>query len=137
MTAIARIRLLQTAPTVTMVAMALLTMYVMASVVVSVRINPPPPQFAELINMCLSIGVMSTSSFEDRPDASISYWTVLKDGWKKENPDRPIFEGDTFWEVFQKISGPSSSSPSRTFQAKPYSASLPDQFQELCFNLGE
>ena len=58
------------------------------------RINPPPPQFAELINMCLSIGVMSTSSFEDRPDASISYWTVLKDGWKKENPDRPIFEGE-------------------------------------------
>ena len=57
------------------------------------RINPPPPQFAELINMCLSIGVMSTASFEDRPDASISYWTVLKDGWKKENPDRPVFEG--------------------------------------------
>ena len=57
------------------------------------RINPPPPQFAELINMCLSIGVMSTASFEDRPDASISYWTVLKDGWKKENPARPVFEG--------------------------------------------
>ena len=30
---------------------------------------------------------------DDRPDASISYWTVLKDGWKKENPDRPVFEG--------------------------------------------
>ena len=58
------------------------------------RINPPPPQFAELINMCLSIGVMATASFEDRPDASISYWTVLKDGWKKENPDRPVFEGE-------------------------------------------
>ena len=57
------------------------------------RINPPPPEFAELINMCMKVGVMSTASFEDRPDASISYWTVLKDGWKKENPDRPVFEG--------------------------------------------
>ena len=57
------------------------------------RINPPPPAFAELINECIQLGVMSTASFEDRPDASISYWTVLKDGWKKENPDRPVFEG--------------------------------------------
>ena len=57
------------------------------------RINPPPPEFAELINMCMKVGVMSTASFEDRPDDSISYWTVLKDGWKKENPDRPVFEG--------------------------------------------
>jgi hypothetical protein len=57
------------------------------------RINPPPVEFAELINMCMKLGVMSTASFDDRPDDSISYWTVLKDGWKKENPDRPVFEG--------------------------------------------
>ena len=57
------------------------------------RINPPPPEFAELINMCMKLGVTSTASFDDRPDASVSYWTVLKDGWKKENPDRPVFEG--------------------------------------------
>ena len=57
------------------------------------RINPPPVEFAELINMCMKLGVISTASFEDRPDDSISYWTVLKDGWKKENPDRPVFEG--------------------------------------------
>ena len=57
------------------------------------RINPPPPEFAELINMCMKVGVMSTASFEDRPDDSISYWSVLKDGWKKENPERPVFEG--------------------------------------------
>ena len=57
------------------------------------RINPPPPAFAELINECMQLGVMSASSFDERPDASISYWTVLKDNWKKENPDRPVFEG--------------------------------------------
>ena len=57
------------------------------------RINPPPVEFAELINMCLKLGVTSTSYSDDRPDASVSYWTVLKDDWKKENPDRPIFEG--------------------------------------------
>ena len=57
------------------------------------RINPPPPEFAELINMCMKLGVTSTANFDDRPDASVSYWTVLKDGWKKENPDRPVFEG--------------------------------------------
>ena len=56
-------------------------------------INPPPVEFAELINMCLKLGVVSTTNFQERPDASISYWTVLKDGWKKENPDRPVFEG--------------------------------------------
>jgi len=57
------------------------------------RISPPPVEFAELINMCLKLGVTSTSYSDDRPDASVSYWTVLKDGWKKENPDRPVFEG--------------------------------------------
>ena len=57
-------------------------------------INPPPVEFAELINMCMKLGVTSNASFnDDRPDASVSYWTVLKDGWKKENPDRPVFEG--------------------------------------------
>ena len=56
------------------------------------RINPPPVEFAELINMCLKLGVTSTTYSDDRPDASISYWTVLKDGWKKENPNRPVFE---------------------------------------------
>jgi len=57
------------------------------------RINPPPVEFAELINMCLKLGVTSTTYSDDRPDASISYWSVLKDGWKKENPNRQIFEG--------------------------------------------
>ena len=57
------------------------------------RINPPPVEFAELINMCLKLGVTSTSYSDDRPDASVSYWTVLKDDWKKDNPDRPVFEG--------------------------------------------
>lgn len=57
------------------------------------RISPPPVEFAELINMCLKLGVTSTTYSNDRPDASISYWTVLKDGWMKENPDRPVFEG--------------------------------------------
>ena len=51
------------------------------------RINPPPPEFAELINMCMKVGVMSTASFEDRPDDSISYWTVLKQQYMKENTD--------------------------------------------------
>ena len=36
------------------------------------RINPPPPAFAELINECMQLGVMSAASFQDRPDASIS-----------------------------------------------------------------
>jgi hypothetical protein len=57
------------------------------------RISPPPVEFAELINMCLKLGVTSTTYSNDRPDASISYWTVLKDVWKKENPNRPVFEG--------------------------------------------
>ena len=57
-------------------------------------INPPPVEFAELINMCMKLGITSNASFnDDRPDASVSYWTVLKDGWKKENPNRPVFEG--------------------------------------------
>jgi len=53
------------------------------------RINPPPPEFAELINMCMKVGVMSTSHFDnDRDfDPKISYWTELKDKYMKENPD--------------------------------------------------
>jgi len=53
------------------------------------RINPPPSEFAELINMCMKIGVMSTSSFAgDRDfDPKVSYWTVLKKQYLKENPD--------------------------------------------------
>ena len=53
------------------------------------RINPPPPEFAELINMCMKVGVMSSSNFVgDRDyDPKISYWTVLKQQYMKENPD--------------------------------------------------
>jgi len=53
------------------------------------RISPPPPEFAELINMCMKVGVMSTSQFNgDRDyDPKISYWTVLKQQYMKENPD--------------------------------------------------
>ena len=56
------------------------------------RINPPPPAFAELINECMQLGAMSAASFQDRPDTTISFWTVLKDKWKEENPNRPVFE---------------------------------------------
>ena len=53
------------------------------------RISPPPPEFAELINMCMKVGVMSSSHFVgDRDyDPKISYWTVLKQQYMKENPD--------------------------------------------------
>ena len=53
------------------------------------RINPPPPEFAELINMCMKVGVMSSSHFVgDRDyDPKVSYWTVLKQQYMKENPD--------------------------------------------------
>ena len=52
------------------------------------RINPPPPQFAELINMCLELGLTSTQSFGERDfDPKVSYWTVLKEQYMKENPD--------------------------------------------------
>ena len=43
------------------------------------RISPPPPQFAELINMCAELGLVSTQSFGERDfDPKISYWTELK-----------------------------------------------------------
>jgi|TARA_Y100000114_G_C11654334_1_gene275843 hypothetical protein len=52
------------------------------------RISPPPPQFAELINMCAELGLVSTQSFGERDfDPKISYWTVLKEKYMKENPD--------------------------------------------------
>ena len=53
------------------------------------RISPPPPEFAELINMCMKVGVISPSNFVgDRDyDPKISYWTVLKQQYMKENPD--------------------------------------------------
>ena len=52
------------------------------------RINPPPPQFAELINMCAELGLVSTQSYGVRDfDPKVSYWTVLKEQYMKENPD--------------------------------------------------
>tara|TARA_R100000664_G_scaffold2877_1_gene6854 strand:- start:247 stop:771 length:525 start_codon:yes stop_codon:yes gene_type:complete len=52
------------------------------------RISPPPVEFAELINMCMKLGVMSPSSFGERDfDPKVSYWTVLKEQYMKENPD--------------------------------------------------
>ena len=52
------------------------------------RINPPPVEFAELINMCMKLGVISSASFDGRDfDPKISYWTELKEKYMKENPD--------------------------------------------------
>ena len=54
------------------------------------RINPPPPEFAELINMCMKVGVMSSGNFVngDRDfDPKVSYWTVLKKQYLKDNPN--------------------------------------------------
>ena len=52
------------------------------------RINPPPPAFAELINQCMQLGVMSANSFSERDfDPKISYWTELKQQYLKDNPD--------------------------------------------------
>ena len=58
------------------------------------RINPPPPEFAELINMCMKVGVMSASQFDgDRDfDPKVSYWTVLKKQYLKDNPDVVIMK---------------------------------------------
>ena len=58
------------------------------------RINPPPPEFAELINMCMKVGVISTSAYAgDRDfDPKISYWTVLKKQYLKDNPDVVIMK---------------------------------------------
>ena len=52
------------------------------------RISPPPVEFAELINACMKLGVMSASSFGERDfDPKVSYWTELKEQYMKENPD--------------------------------------------------
>ena len=58
------------------------------------RINPPPPEFAELINMCMKVGVMSSTEFVgDRDfDPKVSYWTVLKKQYLKDNPDVVIMK---------------------------------------------
>ena len=52
------------------------------------RISPPTVEFAELINACTKLGVMSSSSFNERDfDPKVSYWTELKEKYMKENPD--------------------------------------------------
>ena len=52
------------------------------------RIKPVPTEFAELINMCMKLGVVSPSSFNGRDfDPKISYWTELKQQYMKDNPD--------------------------------------------------
>ena len=59
------------------------------------RINPPPLEFAELINMCMKVGVMSSGNFVngDRDfDPKVSYWTVLKKQYLKDNPDVVIMK---------------------------------------------
>ena len=58
------------------------------------RISPPPAEFAELINMCMKVGVMSSTEFVgDRDfDPKVSYWTVLKKQYLKDNPDVVIMK---------------------------------------------
>ena len=51
------------------------------------KIKPVPAEFAELINMCLKLGVISNASYNERDfDPKVSYWTVLKEKYMKENP---------------------------------------------------
>ena len=51
------------------------------------RIKPVTVEFAELINMCMKLGVVSNASYNERDfDPKISYWTVLKEKYMKENP---------------------------------------------------
>ena len=51
------------------------------------KIKPVPVEFAELINMCMKLGVVSSASFDGRDfDPKVSYWTVLKEKYMKENP---------------------------------------------------
>ena len=52
------------------------------------RIKPVPVEVAELINMCMKLGVVSSASFDGRDfDPKVSYWTELKEQYMKENPD--------------------------------------------------
>ena len=51
------------------------------------KIKPVPAEFAELINMCMKLGVISNASYNERDfDPKISYWTVLKEQYMKDNP---------------------------------------------------
>ena len=51
------------------------------------KIKPVPAEFAELINMCMKLGVISNAFFNERDfDPKVSYWTVLKEKYMKENP---------------------------------------------------
>ena len=51
------------------------------------KVKPVPVEFAELINMCMKLGVVSSASFDGRDfDPKISYWTVLKEQYMKDNP---------------------------------------------------
>ena len=51
------------------------------------RIKPVPVEFAELINMCMKLGVISNASYNERDfDPKVSYWTVLKEQYMKDNP---------------------------------------------------
>ena len=51
------------------------------------KIKPVPAEFAELINMCMKLGVISNASYNERDfDPKVSYWTVLKEKYMKENP---------------------------------------------------
>ena len=52
------------------------------------KVKPVPVEFAELINMCMKLGVVSSASFDGRAfDPKVSYWTELKEQYMKENPD--------------------------------------------------
>ena len=52
------------------------------------KIKPVPVEFAELINMCMKLGVVSSASFDGRDfDPKVSYWTELKEQYMKDNPD--------------------------------------------------
>ena len=52
------------------------------------KIKPVPVEFAELINMCMKLGVISNASYNERDfDPKVSYWTELKEQYMKENPD--------------------------------------------------
>ena len=52
------------------------------------KIKPVPVEFAELINMCMKLGVISNASYNERDfDPKVSYWTELKEKYMKENPD--------------------------------------------------
>ena len=51
------------------------------------KVKPVPVEFAELINMCMKLGVVSSASFNGRDfDPKISFWTVLKEQYMKDNP---------------------------------------------------